>query len=323
MSDFLRLREEKNCLNCGHYIADIYCSQCGQPNIKPDITLADLLRDFFHVITHFDGKFFQTLRVLFTRPGFLTRAYLDGKRRQYLPPVQMYVFTSALFFFIFYSFIVNIPSTVKEVANSSSVMKADNSSQEFYINVSDSSLQGTFKTSEEYIQYQNGLSKEKRDDYITRLIKISELKITNRISKNRNEAIQQLIQSYLNNFPKLLFLSLPLMAAILSMIFYRNKSFSYVSHLIFLLHLYNFTLIALLIGYLFAQLNTWTSWSIFNWLLLTTQLWIFYYGYKSMRNLYQTSKWKGRLQYLLFLFSGAIIMCLLLFGGIIFTVISA
>ena len=206
------------------------------------------LRDFFHVITHFDGKFFQTLRVLFTRPGFLTRAYLDGKRRQYLPPVQMYVFTSALFFFIFYSFIVNIPSAVKEVANSSSVMKADDSSPEFYINVSDSTLQDTYKTSEEYIQYQNGLSKEKKDDYITRLIKISELKITNRISKNRNEAIQQLIQSYLNNFPKLLFLSLPLMAAILSMIFYRNKSFSYVSHLIFLLHLYNFTLIALLIG---------------------------------------------------------------------------
>ena len=79
-------------------------------------------------------------------------------------------------------------------------MKADDSSPEFYINVSDSTLQDTYKTSEEYIQYQNGLSKEKKDDYITRLLKISELKITNRISKNRNEAIQQLIQSYLNNF---------------------------------------------------------------------------------------------------------------------------
>jgi hypothetical protein len=323
MSASLRTREDKQCLNCGHQVPDIYCSHCGQPNIDPRLTLADLLRDFIHMITHFDGKFFQTLRVLFTRPGFLSRTYLDGKRRQYLPPVQMYVFTSALFFFIFYSYMVNIPDAVKGVADGSGMNGKDSTALQFNISEADSSLSSSLKTPEDYIKYQDALPKDKRDGYIARIFKISEIKINKRINEDGTEVFQQLIQSFLKNFPKLLLISLPLLAVILNLIFYRKKSFSYVSHLIFLLHLYVFTFVALLISYIFTQLNSWTSWSIFNWLAIITQLWILYYGYQSMRNLYQTSKWKGRLQYLTFLFSGMIIVFLLFIGDILYTILSA
>ena len=92
--------------------------------------------------------------------------------------------------------------------------------------------------------------------------------------------------------------------------------------MIFLLHLYVFTLVVLLIVYVFIQLNSWTNWSIFNWLAVIIQLWILYYGYRSMRNLYQTSKWKGRLQYLTFLFSGIIVVILLFLGDILYTILS-
>jgi phosphoglycerol transferase MdoB-like AlkP superfamily enzyme len=91
---------------------------------------------------------------------------------------------------------------------------------------------------------------------------------------------------------------------------------------VFLLHLYVFTLVVLLIVYVFIQLNSWTNWSIFNWLAVITQLWILYYGYRSMRNLYQTAKWKGRLQYLTFLFSGMIVVILLFLGDILYTILS-
>jgi hypothetical protein len=322
MSASFRLREDKHCLNCGHQVSDIYCSHCGQPNTDPKLTLSDLLHDFIHMFTHFDGKFFQTLRVLFTRPGFLTRAYLDGKRRQYLPPVQLYVFTSALFFFIFYSFMVNVSEVAKGVADGSGAPAKDSKSVEFSFTGTDSSLQSRFTTPEAYIHYQDSLPKEKRDGYVARLFRISEIKIKKRINEDGTEAFQQLIHTFLKNFPKLLFLSLPIMALILNLIFFRKNSFSYVSHVIFLLHLYVFTLVVLLIVYVFIQLNSWTNWSIFNWLAVITQLWILYYGYRSMRNLYQTSKWKGRLQYLTFLFSGMIVVILLFLGDILYTILS-
>lgn len=140
MSASFRLREDKHCLNCGHQVPDIYCSHCGQPNIDPKLTPSDLLHDFIHMFTHFDGKFFQTLRILFSRPGFLTRAYLDGKRRQYLPPVQLYVFTSALFFFIFYSFMVNVSEAAKGVEEGSGALAKDSKSVEFSFTGTDSSL---------------------------------------------------------------------------------------------------------------------------------------------------------------------------------------
>ena len=318
MSVSKRLRADKNCLNCGYHVPDIYCSHCGQPNTEPELTLADLFKDFIHVITHFDGKLFQTIRVLFTRPGYLTRAFLDGKRRQYLPPVQMYVFTSAFFFFIFYAFIVNIPDAVKGLADGSGALASDSASIQLNFTDTDSLLEKRIITREDYIHYQDSLPKEKRDGSVARFFKSLEIKINKRVSEDGTAVFRQLIQSFLQNFPKLLFLSLPLMAVILRLIFYRNRSFSYVSHLVFLLHLYIFTLVALLIIYLFFQLNDWTGWSIFDGLAFFTQLWILYYGYRAMRNLYQSSKWKARFQYLIFLFAGSVIMVLLFLAGLLY-----
>ena len=58
---------------------------------------------FFYDITHFDGSFFTTLKDLLFKPGFLTREYMNGRRKSYLHPVRMYVFTSAVFFLVFFS----------------------------------------------------------------------------------------------------------------------------------------------------------------------------------------------------------------------------
>ena len=96
-------RSEKNCLNCGETVQGRYCQACGQENIEPKESLWGLVSHFFQDITHFDGKFFSTGRLLLTRPGFLPKEYISGRRASYLHPIRMYVFTSALFFLIFYS----------------------------------------------------------------------------------------------------------------------------------------------------------------------------------------------------------------------------
>src|SRR5690606_9953155 len=96
-------RKEKDCLNCGTIVHGKYCHVCGQENTEPKESFWGMVSHFFNDITHFDGKFFTTLRVLLTRPGFLSAEYMRGRRMSYLNPVRMYVFTSALFFLIFFS----------------------------------------------------------------------------------------------------------------------------------------------------------------------------------------------------------------------------
>ncbi len=97
-------RKEKACLNCGAAIYGRFCHVCGQENIEPKESFWHLVAHFMYDITHFDGKFFSTLKYLLFKPGFLSHEYLRGRRADYLHPIRMYVFTSALFFLIFFSF---------------------------------------------------------------------------------------------------------------------------------------------------------------------------------------------------------------------------
>ena len=96
-------RAEKICLNCSTELNGRFCHICGQENLEPKESVWSLISHFFYDITHFDGKFFSTLKYLVRKPGFLSREFINGRRASYLNPIKMYVFTSALFFIIFYS----------------------------------------------------------------------------------------------------------------------------------------------------------------------------------------------------------------------------
>ncbi len=97
-------RQEKNCLTCNAELAGRFCQVCGQENVETKESFWSLATHFVYDLTHFDGKFLSTLKYLLFRPGFLSQEYLRGKRTSYLHPIRMYVFTSAIFFLIFFSF---------------------------------------------------------------------------------------------------------------------------------------------------------------------------------------------------------------------------
>ena len=106
-------RKEKDCLNCGTIVQGKYCHVCGQENIVPKESFGSLVLHFFSDITHFDSKFLDTLRYLLFRPGFLSKEHLKGRRSRYLNPIRMYLFTSAIFFLIFWALILNPKSAIK------------------------------------------------------------------------------------------------------------------------------------------------------------------------------------------------------------------
>ena len=108
-------RQEKNCLNCNSEVLGRFCQVCGQENIETKESFWSLATHFVYDVTHFDGKFFSTLKYLLFRPGFLSQEYLRGRRIAYLHPIRMYVFTSAIFFLIFFSFYKNMEEGVVKI----------------------------------------------------------------------------------------------------------------------------------------------------------------------------------------------------------------
>lgn len=140
----LKEREEKNCLNCGAAIYGRYCHVCGQENLEPKESFWHLVTHFVYDIIHFDGKFFSTLKYLLFWPGHLSHEYLKGRRMSYLHPIKMYVFTSAFFFLIFFSFYkeLNIiqTNTTTTSSNASDILKELKSEKVLYEKLLESSL---------------------------------------------------------------------------------------------------------------------------------------------------------------------------------------
>ena len=99
-----KLRTEKNCLNCNAQIAGRFCSVCGQENIEPHETFWQLLSHFVYDLFHYDGKAVSTIKTLLFHPGLLTHEYVRGRRSSYLHPIRLYIFISAMFFLLVFSF---------------------------------------------------------------------------------------------------------------------------------------------------------------------------------------------------------------------------
>jgi len=79
------------CRNCGALVDNAYCAACGQAVVSLDRPFIDLARHILDDTLNWDGRFWQSLRLLYTRPGALTRHYLDGRRASFTPPFRLYL----------------------------------------------------------------------------------------------------------------------------------------------------------------------------------------------------------------------------------------
>lgn len=95
-----KIRENKNCLNCGHIVEERFCPNCGQENIETRQPFYYLFAHFIEDFTHYDGQFWKTIKYLLFKPGRLTKEYLIGKRQAFVAPVKLYIFISFITFFL-------------------------------------------------------------------------------------------------------------------------------------------------------------------------------------------------------------------------------
>ena len=68
----------QTCRNCAAALAGPYCAQCGQKDRPLNPSLFSLAGDALAEMFDVDGKLLRSIRLLFTRPGFLTKDSLPA-----------------------------------------------------------------------------------------------------------------------------------------------------------------------------------------------------------------------------------------------------
>ena len=78
------------CANCGAQVDARFCPACGQERTDLNRPFLGLLREALDSVVTWDGRFWTTVRALYRSPGAVARAYADGRRARFTPPVRLY-----------------------------------------------------------------------------------------------------------------------------------------------------------------------------------------------------------------------------------------
>jgi len=256
---------------------------------------------------------------------------MGGRRAQYLHPVKMYIFISLVYFLLFFQQKASGPVkfTYKQMTPTelAAAIKGVNASKYIpdqakkeaindlykdngYIVVNNRPVKDTSKKEKErekeamenphmmnpttkdtsYAQYvtnQNKLPEAKRDGWFERYYNKKAFAI-NKEKINIREVVEDSIK---HNFPKMMFVLLPLFALILSITFYKSKKF-YVEHLIYSFHLHCFIFLFLTVLMLLKFVIP-VSWdAVVGWLDFAATIIVILYIYKSLRAVYHRGRWR-------------------------------
>jgi hypothetical protein len=327
------LRKDKNCENCGHIVEERYCPHCGQENVATRQTFGHLTRHFLEDLTHYESNFWKTIKYLLFRPAFLTKAYLEGKRTTYVAPVKLYIFISFIAFFL--------PGIIPDVNESHSddtlrqsfkqtrakIDSLDDAKAKALTTLPMDTIEANtpvvngYQTIEQYDSAQKKLAPEQRDGAVDRFFFKQTIHLNKSLSKE--ESKKAFIESIKHNFPKALFVYLPLFAFII-WLFHGKKRWYFFDHAIFTLHTFSFLLLLITIFTLISHLLPWhyiiKPRAISLLLFVVGWVWSIYYFYRGHRKMYQEKIIVSFLKSTLIIFINSIVF-LILFLSYIFLLI--
>ena len=90
------------CKSCETPLKGKYCYVCGEKVIHPEkeYSLLHHTEEFIEGFFHFDNKFFRSVKLLVTKPGFLTAEYLEGRRVGYIKPLHLFLVLALVIAFV-------------------------------------------------------------------------------------------------------------------------------------------------------------------------------------------------------------------------------
>lgn len=340
----LQERKEKNCLNCGETIIGRFCHKCGQENVEVKESFGHLIVHFFQDLTHFDGKLWKTLKLLLFKPAKLTQLYMDGQRANYIHPIRMYLFISTVFFlFIFSGEQVNKPEIVKPIPaialpnpvlpnpvlpNSVISKKTDlkkidskqeepkkvNPKKENSLNLQIGGDSISYKTIGAYDSLQSKLPTAKKNNWFESALIRKSIELNEKFKDDKFKFGTALVEQFEHYFSRMLYISLPMFALFLWVLYRRNKNHYFVDHLIFSIHIYCAFFIILFALKLF---NLSTEFIFhkppFGIAAVITSVLMFYYVYKALLNHFNQSSLRTVLKFVILNILTALLMAGLMF----------
>jgi hypothetical protein len=290
----LKERSSKECLNCGIEVAGRFCQQCGQENVEVQESFFQLLRHFVEDLTHFDGKLWKTVKLLLFKPGSLTKLYIEGKRASYIHPIRMYIFVSAVFFL----FMFTGDAPVKPEGAGSQV----NTSKDFASGIQeglDLDLDNdtvNYKTIAAYNAAQQKLPSSKKDNWLDAELKKKGIELNEKYGGDNLKIGKALIEKFENYFSRMLYISLPIFAFFIWVLYRRNKNHFFVDHIIFSIHIYCAFYIILFITQIVSTVNDFFSDQLSGIIAFIVPLSLVFYLYKSLKNHFNQSRKKTLLK---------------------------
>lgn len=222
------------CLNCGATLSGPFCAACGQRDIPPYPSVRELVIDAFWELSGWDGRFVSTVRELFRHPGKLTREFLEGRRARYLSPLRLYLMASLVYF------LAGALAPKPDVGTTS-------------IDVNGIHIGATSTPNNAPGRVASAVSSAARSQQPPDSAKLAAtLKDIARAPAIFRPFLRRLVvdpggfrRSLLDAMPKVLFVLVPVFAAIVALFYHGRR---YPEHLYFAIHFHAFVFLALLIG---------------------------------------------------------------------------
>lgn len=352
------LRKETDCLNCGTTVPDRFCPHCGQENTEPHETFWHMVQHFLYDITHFDSKFFDSMKYLLLRPGFLPAEYIKGRRARYLNPIKKYVFTSAIFFILFFSVFkateslelnVEKPLSMEEratyIEKIGTALKKDSANLKLKTaieDLKDTTKQLTYrdmmpywddfnffnigkrsyKNRAIYDSFQLSLPAHERDNWLQRKLQLRNLELKKKYQFDPDNGARKMFDAFLHKLPVLLFVSLPIFALLLKLLYYRRKNVYYADHGIFSIYHYIFSFFLFVFVLGLDKLNDLVNWKWLEWLGLLFFLSGGIYLFIAMRRFYGQGFFKTLIKFILLNIGALVALAILFMGFLLFSVYS-
>jgi len=278
------------CRNCGDPTVGDFCPSCGQRKSDVRASLAALFHDLMEVHFGLERRTPNTLFALFFRPGFLSREYLDGRVVRYLSPFKLYLASSLVLFLLvgFLSFRGMDDVTWDDLVEQESSATVD-AEEEEVDTIPQEEVSDTLGMPwlAEGGLWQEGVEINLGNERLNALV---ESRIRRLGELDPLDAIREVVRTFLNYVPTLMFLLLPVFAGLLKLLYVHRRMY-YAEHFIVVLHLHAFVfgIFALVL------LSRWIGLSFLSPLLI---LWAAAYVYLALRRVYGERHLVTALKYL-------------------------
>jgi hypothetical protein len=293
----------ENCANCAAPLSGPYCSACGQRVLHHGLALGEFLGDAAEVITHADSRFWRTFGPLLFRPGYLTQQYVAGRRASFLPPFRLYLVLSVVFFLL-----IPLTSSAPDMAGKTPVQISTPAQVRAALQKEiDESKDPEEKAAlqKQLLQYDTISTKlvpslvGKRVD-CTSFVDAGSFRpwlhgrLMTACDRIQSDHGRELGLNLLHNLGRAMFVLLPLLAALMLPLYWRQRR-QYVEHLLLLLHNHAFIFLALsvlMVSEHFILSDTWAG-----WVGIALSLYMIFYLYRSMRRVYGQGRFKTILKF--------------------------